>query len=214
MARVIFSVACELLVAICGIWFSNQRLNLGPLHREHGILASRPPGKSRHFLVQTQVSGAVLNVTVSLSSLPGTIKKQPNPCFIHVVLCFGSLSHWCVLFHCVTGPQFFILRLMDTRVVSCSGSLRTGPMECPCPRLSVDAGSFLSGMHPRWNPRVTPFMCLALGNAVSAECFLDVAAVHTSLAGERCPLPMCCQPSLPALWPCSWASGVSCPEFT
>ena len=77
------------------------------------------------------------------------------------------------------GPQFFILRLMDMGF-SCSGSLCTGPMERSCPRLLVATGPFLSGTHPQWNPGVTPFVCLALGNAVSAECFLDAAAVHTS----------------------------------
>ena len=40
------SVACELLVAACGIWYPNQGLNQGPLHWEHGVLATGPPGKS------------------------------------------------------------------------------------------------------------------------------------------------------------------------
>ena len=38
--------ACELLVMARGILFPNQGSNLGPLHWEHGILATGQPGKS------------------------------------------------------------------------------------------------------------------------------------------------------------------------
>ena len=38
--------SCELLGAASGIWFPGQALNPGPLHWEHGVLASGPPGKS------------------------------------------------------------------------------------------------------------------------------------------------------------------------
>ena len=34
------------LVTACGIWFPGQELNLGPLHWEHWVLATGPPGKS------------------------------------------------------------------------------------------------------------------------------------------------------------------------
>ena len=37
-------VAFELLVAACGIQFPDQGLNLDPLHWEHGVLATGPPG--------------------------------------------------------------------------------------------------------------------------------------------------------------------------
>ena len=36
----------RVLVAACGIWFPDQRLNLGPLHWERGVLPTGPPGKS------------------------------------------------------------------------------------------------------------------------------------------------------------------------
>ena len=39
--------ACKLLVIARGIWFPDQGSNLGPLHWEHGVLATRPPGKSQ-----------------------------------------------------------------------------------------------------------------------------------------------------------------------
>ena len=39
-------VGFELLAVACGIQFSDQRLNLSPLHWEFGILATGPPGKS------------------------------------------------------------------------------------------------------------------------------------------------------------------------
>ena len=34
-------VACELLVVACGTWFPDPGSNLGPLHWELGVLASR-----------------------------------------------------------------------------------------------------------------------------------------------------------------------------
>ena len=38
--------ACrELLVAACGIWVPDQRLNPGPLHCKRGVLATGPPGR-------------------------------------------------------------------------------------------------------------------------------------------------------------------------
>ena len=64
--------ACELLVAVCGIWFPGQGSNPGPLHWECRVLATGPPGKSLHGpltwillpqpglgyrLVQTQAKG-------------------------------------------------------------------------------------------------------------------------------------------------------------
>ena len=39
-------MALELLGAPCGIQFPDQGSNLAPLHWEHGVLASGPPGKS------------------------------------------------------------------------------------------------------------------------------------------------------------------------
>ena len=40
-------VACELLIFVaCGIQLPDQELNLGSLHRECGVLATGPPGKS------------------------------------------------------------------------------------------------------------------------------------------------------------------------
>ena len=37
--------ACELLVAACRIKFPDQGSNPGPLHEQHGILTTGPPGK-------------------------------------------------------------------------------------------------------------------------------------------------------------------------
>ena len=34
------------IFAAQGIWFPDQGLSLGPLHWEHGVLATGPPGKS------------------------------------------------------------------------------------------------------------------------------------------------------------------------
>ena len=40
------------LVAVCGISFPDQRLNLGPLHWECRVLATEPPGKSLSISTQ------------------------------------------------------------------------------------------------------------------------------------------------------------------
>ena len=47
--RWVLVAVCQLFVAVCGIQFPGQGLNLGPLSWQHGILATRPPGKS-HIL--------------------------------------------------------------------------------------------------------------------------------------------------------------------
>ena len=39
-------LAWEFLVAVYGIWFPDQGLNLIPLHWEHSVLATGPPEKS------------------------------------------------------------------------------------------------------------------------------------------------------------------------
>ena len=42
--------ACKFLVEACGIWFSDQGSNLGPLRWPRGVLATRPPEKSPMIL--------------------------------------------------------------------------------------------------------------------------------------------------------------------
>ena len=42
-----------IVVAVCGIYFLNQESNLGPLHLEHGVFATGPPGKSQESLFLT-----------------------------------------------------------------------------------------------------------------------------------------------------------------
>ena len=44
---------CWVLVAARGIMFPTRGWNPGPLHGEHGILASGPPGTSRGFSIVT-----------------------------------------------------------------------------------------------------------------------------------------------------------------
>ena len=41
----------QALVVACGIWFPDQELNPGPLHWEHGVLATEPLGKSQDGLL-------------------------------------------------------------------------------------------------------------------------------------------------------------------
>ena len=39
----------RVLAVVCGTYFPDQGLNPGPLHWEHGTLATGPPGKSPHY---------------------------------------------------------------------------------------------------------------------------------------------------------------------
>ena len=51
---------CELLVMACGTKFPDQGSNPGPLHSEHRVLATEPPGTSPPLLLlscSTQASG-------------------------------------------------------------------------------------------------------------------------------------------------------------
>ena len=45
----------QVLVAVCGIYFPNQGLNLGSLHWERGVLATGPQGKSQKFILKCTV---------------------------------------------------------------------------------------------------------------------------------------------------------------
>ena len=52
--------ACKLLVTACGIYFPDRGSNPGPLHWEHGVSATGPPGKS-----------------LSSHSIPGILSSLP-----------------------------------------------------------------------------------------------------------------------------------------
>ena len=54
------AAACKLLVAACGIQFPKQGSNLGPLHWEHGVLSTVPPGKSRLFIIKCKAPQSFL----------------------------------------------------------------------------------------------------------------------------------------------------------
>ena len=76
-AHGIFS--CKLLVAACGIWFSDQGSNLVPLHWECGLLATGPPGKSPHSILLGPRSSSSLHFFFPLSvfSLPSCGTHSP-----------------------------------------------------------------------------------------------------------------------------------------
>ena len=62
------AVACELLVATCGIQFPDQGSNPGPLHWECGVLATGSPGK---FLSASFMACTVLDFHFSQELLLG-----------------------------------------------------------------------------------------------------------------------------------------------
>ena len=52
LAHGIFALHCSMhdLIFACGIKFPDQESNLGPLHSEHEVLTSGPPGKAESAL--------------------------------------------------------------------------------------------------------------------------------------------------------------------
>ena len=68
-------VACELLVAACGVQLPDQVLNLGPLNWGRGVLATGAPGKPPHHL---NMSPKMLVPKESYS--PSPTMAPPYPC--------------------------------------------------------------------------------------------------------------------------------------
>ena len=84
-------VAYELLAEACGIQFPDQALNLGPLHREHGVLATELPGKSLSYVINSIYSEKI-------SIIPSrSIRVVPNHRLIEnklVVRCRERRVEW------------------------------------------------------------------------------------------------------------------------
>ena len=67
----------ESLVGACGIQFPDQGANPGPLHWEHGVLATGPPGKSPLFLIDKLYAN--LSESESCSGESDSLQPQGLP---------------------------------------------------------------------------------------------------------------------------------------
>ena len=77
-------VACRIFVAACEVQFPDQGQNTGPLHWEHGVLTTGPPGKS-HYRVLSRVPCAIQQVLISyLFYIQQCVYVSPNICFLHL----------------------------------------------------------------------------------------------------------------------------------
>ena len=65
------AVACELLVAACGISFSDQGSNWVPLHWEHRVLGTRSPRKSPYI---------ILYIVIVYRGLPWLVSSKESDC--------------------------------------------------------------------------------------------------------------------------------------
>ena len=70
----------QVLVAACGIQFSNQGLNLGPLPWKLRVLTTGPPGKLPSYFLKLQYQQTLpeetKNVTILRESVPRQIEKK------------------------------------------------------------------------------------------------------------------------------------------
>ena len=113
----VLAAACTLLIAACGIQFSDQGLNLGPLHWQHRVLPTGsesengsvspqscwtlydpmdhngPPGSSMHGILQARILEWVV-----ISSSRGASQPRDRTC-VSYISCIGrrvlyQLSYW------------------------------------------------------------------------------------------------------------------------
>ena len=104
------------LLAACGIWFSDQGSNPGPLHREHGILATAPPGRSlmvpaclcrctsHYSLVACLHAEKLFSIYVSLTAHVPFFYSILNIYFL-MLFVFDSFFQTKSLFICETFPN-------------------------------------------------------------------------------------------------------------
>ena len=71
----IYNWLCQVLVAARRIWFPDQGSNPGPLHWEHGVLATGPPGKSLDAF-----SLVITEIVIITYSLTGSSKFRLSVC--------------------------------------------------------------------------------------------------------------------------------------
>ena len=73
----------EVLATACGEWCPDQGLNCGLLHRESGVLATGPPGKSRFWLFHIALPLSVcLPRTPFHIALPLSVCLPRTPLFL------------------------------------------------------------------------------------------------------------------------------------
>ena len=84
------------LVAARGIWFPDQGSNPGPLHREHGVLATGPPGKS------LTVPAHLCRCTSHCSLVDGLHADKLFSIYVSLTACVP-------FFYCTLNIYFFLM---------------------------------------------------------------------------------------------------------
>ena len=110
----LFILLCWVLVAVCGIYFPDQGSNLGPLHWEHGVLATRSPEKSPIlFFKYLFIDFLKINLFLAVLGLH---------CCAGFCLVAGSKGYSLAVVHgLLTAVAFLIVELL--RAPGCTGSL-------------------------------------------------------------------------------------------
>ena len=82
----------QVLVVACGVYFPDWELSLGPLCWEHGVLATRPPGKPFNYIYifkEYRYSGDTRQIVPYLRGLPGWLSGKESACW-----CRRYRRHW------------------------------------------------------------------------------------------------------------------------
>ena len=177
-------VACKLWVVACEILFSDQESNWGPLHWEHRVLSTGPPGKSLsnfwpsffysftfHSSLQTQHQFAPISCSLLLHGRTIFWVTQEQSFFFPFLLLSLELLHPLSLPLVMVLAFFSLLpslTLKSTVCCSLAGQLcptLCEPMDCstsvPCPSPSPGACSnscpLSQWCHPTIPSSVIPF---------------------------------------------------------
>ena len=149
-------VACKLWVVACEILFSDQESNWGPLHWEHRVLSTGPPGKSLsnfwpsffysftfHSSLQTQHQFAPISCSLLLHGRTIFWVTQEQSFFFPFLLLSLELLHPLSLPLVMVLAFFSLLpslTLKSTVCCSLAGQLcptLCGPMDCSTPGFPV-----------------------------------------------------------------------------
>ena len=103
----------QTLVVACGIEFLDQGSNPDPLHGQHGVLATGPPGKSLPFHILKSVFQRPVVLVLMKFNLSNSFCKVHDFFFFFflVLLQYSSLENlmdrgaWCTAVHGVTKSQ-------------------------------------------------------------------------------------------------------------
>ena len=147
--------SCKLFVEACKIQFPDQVSNLGPLHWEHGVLATGPPGKSQDQIYISYKSCCIMSQIKFFFFMTEytTLQRrqwQPTPELLpgksHGRRSLVGCSPWGQESDTTEQLHFHFL-------LSCVGEGNGNPLQCSCLENPRDGGAWwaaISGVTQSW----------------------------------------------------------------